>query len=247
MPKFIFLLCLLFLPVQGASGSDFPYPIRDISLNVNLIQNNSDFLAADKIGIIVEAGMETYYKLNAHDEIIACGQLVSGNNTLLLTWPGMFAKTQTLPFMLEIKAGPRLLQKMILITVTVAGSGEQTALPEQAPAGAFTVRMFLADQLIGFRKKTMTDLITLTTGLVTAVDDPALSGSAIRSVPPSQSVSIFGLAMGIAKYLAGKKLTAAKKTTQVNSQKHKMSVVFYSSDKNGEKKTVQATIELQTD
>jgi hypothetical protein len=247
MPKFIFLPCLLLLTVQGASASDSPYPIRDISLNVNQLQDNPDLLAADKIGIIVEAAMDAYYKLIADDETIASGQLVSGNNTLLLSWPGMFAKNQTLPFMLELKAGPRLLQKMIFITITVAGSREQTSLAAQPASGEFTIQMFLAGQLIGSRKKTMTDLIKLTTGLVTAVDNPALSGSSIRSAPPSQSVSIFGLAMGIAKYMAEKKLAAVKKTTQFNAQKRKTSVVFRTSDKNGEKQTVQAMIELRTD
>ncbi len=225
---------------------DFPDPIRDIILNVSLLQNNPALLAADTIGIIVEAGRETDFKLSAQDEIIACGKLRSGNNMLLLTWPGMFAKTQTLPFMLESQAGTQVLQKTILITVSVADNREQVGAPRQTLAAEFTIHMYMAGQLIGFRKKTMIELVKLTTGTVRAVEDPALRGSAIRSVPSSQSISILGLAMGMAKYLAEKKLAAAKKVTMVDAQKRKISVVISKSDKNGEKRTIRAMIELQT-
>jgi hypothetical protein len=245
MPKFIFFLCLLSLPLQGQTGSDTSNPIRDITLNVNLLQNNPGLLAADTIGVIAEAREETYYKLSVQDEIIVSGRLINGENSLLITWPGMFAKTQTLPFIMELKASTEVQQKTIIIIVTIAGGGEKTVEPKPAPAREFTITMFQAGQLIGFRKKTMTDLIPLTTGLVTPVADPALQGSAIRSAPPSQSVSILGIAMGIAKYLAEKKLASAKKLALANAQKRKMAVSFDISDKNGKKKTVHAEIELQ--
>jgi hypothetical protein len=245
MHKFVFSLCLLSLPLLGQTGSNSSDPIRDITLNVSLLQNNPALLATDTIGIIVEAREEAYYKLSAQDEIITAGRLVSGSNALLITRTGMFAKTQSLPFNLELKTGDLMHQKAIVITITIAGGAEQSAESKRSPASEFTITLFQSGRQIGFRKKTMTDLLQLTTGLVTPVDDPAATSPTIRSTPPGQSISILGLAMGIAKHLADKKLAAAKKIALAKSQKRKMAVHFNQGKKNGRENTVHAEIELE--
>lgn len=231
----------LALPAQDeANASD---PIRDIVLNAGLMQNTPGLLAADSIGIVVEARAVGFFKLNARDAIIASGQLLNGNNFLRVNWPGMFARTQTLPFSLELKTGTRVFQKTITISITITGDGSQDNEPDPVPAGECTIRMLKAGHVIGSRKKTMADPLQLTTGLVTPVDDPARSGSAIRNTPPGQSVSILGLAMGMAKYLSEKKTADAVKTVRLISRKRKMTVRFDSAE--GE--TIRAEIELWTD
>jgi hypothetical protein len=243
MPKLVFFLLLLPQALSAQGEANAADPIRDITLNAGLMQNDPGLLASDSVGIIVEARAAAFYKLSARDVVVASGQLLSGSNFLLVSCPGMFARTQSLMFSLELKTGARELQKTITISIAFIDNGAEDGGAGPVPAGDFTIQMFKADRLIGFRKKTMTDLVKLTTGLVTAVDDPARSGSAIRGTPPSQSVSILGLAMGIAKYLAEKKTADAKTAAQTLSRKRKMAVRFDGSTG----KTVRAEIELRTE
>ncbi len=107
--------------------------------------------------------------------------------------------------------------------------------------------MYHDGSLIGFRKKSMGDLLILKTGPVTDVPDPGISGSAIRDRPVSQSVSVLGLGLALAKYLSGKKVAAAAKARTRALQKKKLTLDFTVPDKNGSMRNVKAEIALQVE
>jgi hypothetical protein len=246
MVKLAFFICLLPPLLGGQTGqAGFCEPIRAIYLNVDMLQNNPALLAADTIGIIVEANCEAYFRFLDQGETMQSGQLLRGQNPLTISRQGLLAKTASYFFILELKTAERMLQRQIIIRVTAAADPEQSPPVIKSVTTIFTVAMFKDNELIGFRKKTMTDLITMKTGLVVPRPDPGLTGSAIRSTPSSQSISILSLGLGVAKYLAEKRAAAMQRKTLAEAQKKKMIVSFSKTAANGENKKVSATIELE--
>jgi hypothetical protein len=246
MVKLAFFICLLPQLLGGQTGqAGFREPIRAIYLNVDMLQNNPDLLATDTIGIIVEANCPAYFRLLDQGETLHSGQLLAGQNPLSISRQGLLTKTAAYVFILELKSAERILQKKIIIRVKAATDQEQSPLVIKSVTTIFTLEMFKDNESIGFRKKTMTDLITQKTGLVVPRPDPGLTGSAIRDRPSNQSIGLVTLAMGIAKYLAEKRTAAMQRKTLAEAQKKKMTVSFSKTAANGENKKVSATIELE--
>ncbi len=107
--------------------------------------------------------------------------------------------------------------------------------------------MYHSGRLFGFRKKSMVELLKLKTGLVTAVPDPGLSGSAIRDRPASQSISVLGLGMALAKYLAGKKTKKRINAFTAESQKRSLALTIVRQEANGQKREIPIEIDLRID
>jgi hypothetical protein len=248
MAKFLFVLILLQPLAAFPNAGEIPMPlIRAIDLNADMLLKRPDLAAADTIALRVEANREAYYKLSERGEILAAGQLLQGSNSLLFARPGLFARSQSLFFLLDLFENGVYFQKKINITVTVDGESEMDRREKTGLSGSFTLGMFYAGRLIGFRKKSMSDLLKLKTGLVVQVPDPGISGSTIRNQPAGQSVSLLGVGMAIAKYLAGKKARAVEKAHTAEMQKKKLNLVITRPGKNGEKRESKVEIELHVE
>ena len=102
--------------------------------------------------------------------------------------------------------------------------------------------MYHDGRLIGFRKKNMTELLNLKTGLVLPVKDPGITGSAIRNQPASQGVSLLGLGMALAKFLAGKKAQSKIEAQATEQQKKRLTMSFIR-----DKREVRVVIELRVE
>ncbi|MCJ7525946.1 MAG: hypothetical protein MUP71_12110 [Candidatus Aminicenantes bacterium] len=248
MAKLLLVLVLLLSPAArpGADENSL-LPIGAIDLNADMLLNRPALAAADTLVLLVEANREAYYKLSERGEILASGKLLQGRNSLLFARPGLFSESQSLFFILDLLDNGASFQKKINITVTVdrKSQGEQL---ERAPlSGSFTLGMYHNGRLIGFRKKNMTELLNLKTGLVLPVKDPGITGSAIRNQPASQGVSLLGLGMALAKFLAAKKSLANSKAYIQKLQKKKLTLAFQRQEKSGAKVDVQAEIELRVE
>jgi hypothetical protein len=246
MSSLLLASLLLLLPADLPEAGT-PRLVCAVDLDAEALLGDPALLAGDTMALRVQCGREAYFKLSERGEVLAAGKLLPGSNPLRFARPGLVSKDQSLLFLLDLLAGGRPSQRTIRIKVTVGGGTETGAAPGKALSGNFTLGMYHADRLIGFRKKSMSELLKLTTGPVVPVEDPALAGSAIRSQPPSQSISIIGLGMALAKYLAGKKAEKMLKAHTAELQKKKLELSIPRLGANGEKREVPVVIELKSD
>jgi hypothetical protein len=221
------LLCLLLLPAPLAlpDAGAVPAPlIRAVDLDAGTLLAEPSLLAADRLALVVESSREAFYKLSEGGDVLAAGKLLPGANSLRFSRPGLAAGSQSLLLRLDLLEHGAASQKLLRIQVTVEGGAGMEAAEKAGLTGSFRLEMYHAGKRIGFRRKSMTELLNLKTGPVAPVTDPALSGSAIRSQPASQSISVLGLGMALAKYLAGKKAAKRAKARQVESQKRRLAM-----------------------
>jgi len=221
------LFCLMLLPAPAAlpDATAPPLPlVRAISLDAAALRSDPALLAADTLALVVESSREAFFKLSERGEVLAAGKLLPGATALRFTRPGLTAASQVLFFVLDLLESEASAQKFLRVQVTVEGGpGNEPDRPAEL-SGSFRLDMYHSGRPFGYRKKSMVELLKLKTGPVTAVPDPGLSGSAIRDRPASQSVSIVGLGMALAKYLAGKK--AAKRMKAFNEESQKRSLAL---------------------
>jgi hypothetical protein len=248
MAKLPFMLILLMSAAMLTATDEIPGPsLLSIDLDAGLLLYRPSLAAADTMALQVEASREVFYKLSERGEILAAGKLLPGTASLQFVRPGLFAQSQTLFFLLDLLENGSPSQKKITLTLTVDRESETSDQKKAGPSGSFTLGMYHGGRMIGFRKKSMTEMLNLKTGPVAPVADPGISGSAIRSRPESQSVSVLGLGMALAKFLAGKKLRAAEKAHLQALQKKRLSLTFQSQKNGGAAHTVKAEIELRVD
>ena len=244
------LICLMLLPAPAAlpDAGAAPLPLlRSVSLDAAALRSDPALLAADTLALVVESGREAFYKLSERDEVLAAGKLLPGANALRFRRPGFTAASRSFFFVLDLLERDASAQKFLRVQVTVAGvPGSEPDRPAQL-SGSFRLDMYHSGRLFGFRKKSMVELLKLKTGLVTAVPDPGLSGSAIRDRPASQSVSVLGLGMALAKYLAGKKAQKRMNAFNEESQKRSLALTLIRREANGEKREIPIEIELQVE
>jgi hypothetical protein len=244
------LLCLLMLPAPAAlpdAGAPPAPLIRAIDLDAAALLADPALLAADTLALVVESSREAYYKLSERGDVLATGQLLPGANSLHFTRPDLFARSQSLFFLLDLLEHGVTSQKFLRVQVSVEGASGTEPGAKAGLSGSFRLEMYHRGRLFGFRKKSMVDLLNLKTGPVAPVPDPALSGSAIRSQPASQSVSVLGLAMALAKLLAAKKTEKRAQAHVSESQKKKLASTIIRRGANGEKREVPIVIELRVD
>jgi hypothetical protein len=240
---------LLQTPAVLPSGGAVPMPlIRSIDLDAKALLNEPvSLLAADTLALRVESSREAYYKLSERGEVLAAGELLPGSNSLRFTRPGLSARSQSLFFLLDLLENGKSAQKNIRVMVTVEGKME-TDSPEREPlSGSFTLGMYHAKSLIGFREKSMGELLKLKTGPVVPVADPGLSGAAGRNPAMGQSVSVLGLGMALAKFLAGKKAEKRMKAKTIEQQKKRLAMNIIRQGANGEKREIPIVLELRVE
>jgi hypothetical protein len=245
----LLLALLLLLPAAALPGAgEIPRPlIRAVDLDADMLQKNPALAAADTLSLRVEADREAPYKVSEQGAMLADGQLLPGSNSLQVTRSGLFARSQSLIFLLEWLENDVVFQKKLTISVSVEGEPEMETRETAGLSGSFTLEMYHAGHLIGFRKKSMGALLNLKTGLVVPMPDPGISNAAGRNPSAGQSVSLLGLGMALAKYLSGKK---AKKRIQAHAaelQKKKLKLVIIRPGKNGEKREVPIVVELRVE
>jgi hypothetical protein len=107
--------------------------------------------------------------------------------------------------------------------------------------------MYHSGRLFGFRKKSMVELLKLKTGPVAPVPDAGLSSAAGRNPSAGQSISLLGLGMALAKYLAGKKSEKRMKAFTAESQKKSLVLSIIRQDADGQKHEIPVEIELQVE
>jgi len=243
MAEWLLALLLLQSPaaVPGSVEISMP-PIGAVDLNAGMLLKRPDLAAADTIVLRVEANREAYYKLSEGGEVLAAGQLLRGDNSLLFVRPGLLTRSQSLFFLLDLLENGAHWQKKINIAVTVDAQAEMERKEKPGLSGSFTLGMYHAGRLIGFRKKSMLDLLNLKTGLVIPVEDPGLSGSASRNRAASQSVSLLGLGMALAKYLAAKKARARMEAQAIEKQKKRLALSIHR-----DQQEIRIVIELQVE
>ncbi|TFG80472.1 MAG: hypothetical protein E4H23_02420 [Chrysiogenales bacterium] len=243
MAKLLLVLILL-LSAAARPGADeiSLLPIGAIDLNADMLLNRPALAAADTLVLLVEANRDVFYKLSERGEILASGKLLQGSNSLLFARPGLFSGNQSLLFLLDLLENGVSFQKKINIAVTVDGKSEGEQQEKVPLSGSFTLGMYHGGRLIGFRKKNMTELLNLKTGLVFPVADPGITGSAIRNQPASQGVSLLGLGMALAKFLAGKKAHSQIEAQAIEQQKKRLNMSF-----NRDKREVRIVIELRVE
>jgi hypothetical protein len=211
------LLCLLLLPAPASltDAGAVPRPlIRAIDIDANALQADPALLAAGTLALVVESSREAFYKLSEQGAVLATGRLLPGANSVRVTRLGLAEKSQSLFFVLDLLEPGAASQKFLRLQVTVAGRAGMEPEAAAGLTGSFRLEMYHSGRLLGFRKKNMVDLLKLKTGPVMPVPDPALSGEAGHSPSSGQSISVLGLGMALAKFLAGKK---AKKRLQAHA------------------------------
>ncbi len=244
------LLSFLLLQAPGVlpDAGAVPAPlIRSIDLDAGTLLADPTLLAADTLALLLEIRREAFYKLSERDNVLATGKLLPGLNTLRFTRPGLAAGSQSYFFLLDLIEPGATSQKFLRLQVTVEGRTAMAAETKATLSGSFRLDMYHSGRLIGFRKKNMADLFHLKTGLVVPVPDPGLSGSAIRSQPISQSVSVLGLGMALAKYLAGKKAEKRMREHTIEAQKKKLTTSISRQGASGESREVPIVIELKVE
>jgi hypothetical protein len=241
MAELLLVLLLLQPQVAAAGTAEIPAaPVEAIDLHAAMLQARPDLAAADTLVLLVEANREAYFKVSERDDILASGQLLKGSNSLQFTRPGLFARSQSLFFLLDLLENGTHWQKKIGIAVTVSTEAEMEREGRAELSGSFALGMYHGGRLIGYRKKSMVDLLKLKTGPVSPVEDPGLRGSAIRDRPASQSISILGLGMALAKLLAGKKAEKRAQAHAAESQKKRLALTILRA-----KKEIPIVIELR--
>lgn len=233
-------------PVRAGAVEALPPLVRSIDLDAETLLADPSLLSSDTLALSLACGREAYYKLSERGSVLAAGKLLPGENGLRFARPGLFQRSQSLLLVLDLLEGGAPSRKFLRLQVTVDGLPEEGGREEEL-SGAFRLEMFHGGRLIGFRQKRMQELVKLTTGPVAPVADP-LSGAAIRGgPPPGQSVSVLGLGMALAKYLAGKKAKKALQAQAGEMQKKRLSTAISRQEADGTKRDVPVIIELRTD
>jgi hypothetical protein len=223
------LLCLLALqaPAPSPDAGAVPMPlIRSIDLDPGALLADPSPLADDTLVLVVESRKEAFYKLSERGAVLAAGKLLPGNNPLRVTRPGLADGSQSLFFLLDLLEPGSAGQKFLRVQVTVDGRMGMAPVENTQLSGSFLLEMYHSGRLFGFRKKRMADLLKLKTGPVVPVPDPGLSGSAARSQPAGQSVSVLGLGLALAKFLAGKKAEKRARAHEAESQKKRLATTI---------------------
>jgi hypothetical protein len=242
------LLCLLLLPAPADLPGAVALPlVRAIDLDAAALTTDPSPVAADTLALVVECSRASFYKLSERGAVLAAGRFLPGANPLRFTRPGLTAVSQSLLFVLDLLEQGAPAQKFLRLRVKVAGKPEAGPGEATGLSGSFRLDMFHGGQLFGYRKKSMVELLKLKTGPVIAVPDPGLSGAAGRSPAAGQSVSVLGLGMALAKYLAGKKAEKRMKAFNAEAQKRSLTLTVTRQDAAGRKQEIPVEIELLVD
>ena len=237
------LLFFLMRPALQALPEAKPVPaplIRAIDLDAGTLLADPALLAADTLSLVVESRREAFFKLSERGAVLAAGKLLAGGNALRFTRPGLAAGSQSLFFLLDLLEPGSVGQKFIRVQVTVEGRAGMDPGEKAELSGIFRLEMYHDASLFGWRKKSMADLLKLKTGPVVPVPDPGLSSSAGRGQPAGQSVSVLGLGMALAKFLAGKKAEKRAQAREAESQKKRLAATIR---RNG--RDVRVVVELR--
>jgi hypothetical protein len=219
---------LIFLaPVASSVPGAPPAPlVRSIDLDAATLRADPALLADDTLALVVESRRQAFYKLSEKGEVLDAGELLPGANTLRITRPGLSAGSRSFFFLLDLMEAGTASQKFLRIQVTVEDGKETGPEARTGLSGSFGLEMYYSGRLFGFRKKRMVDLVKLKTGPVTPVPDPGLSGAPGRSPSAGQSISVLGLGMALAKFLAGKKAEKKMQERAAEAQKKRLSMTF---------------------
>jgi len=242
------LFCLMLLPAPAAlpDTGAAPQPLlRSVSLDAVALRSDPALLAADTLALVVESSREAFFKLSERGEVLAAGKLLPGANCLRFSRPGLTAASQSFFFVLDLLEQDASVQKFLRVQVTVAGMpGSEPVRPAEL-SGSFRLDMYHSGRLFGFRKKSMVELLKLKTGPVTAIPDPGLSSAAGRNPSAGQSVSVLGLGLALAKYLAGKKAVKRMNAFNEESQKRSLALTLSRREANGQKREIPVEIDLR--
>jgi hypothetical protein len=239
------ILCFLMLLAPGvnpASGASPAPLIRAIDLDAGTLLADPSLLAADTLALVVESRRQAFCKLSERGEVLATGKLLPGANTLRFTRPGLTAGSRSFFFLLDLLEQDTASQKFLRVQVTVEGAPAMEPEAKAELSGNFGLEMYHSGHLFGFHKKNMVDLLKLKTGPVAPVPDPGMSGAAGRSPSAGQSISVLGLGMALAKYLAGKKADKRTRARAAEAQKKKISMTFPR-----DKREIAVVIELRAE
>ncbi|MCU0236797.1 MAG: hypothetical protein MUC72_06895 [Acidobacteria bacterium] len=242
------LFCLLLLPApSGLPGTAALPLVRAIDLDAAALTADPSPVAADTLALVVECSREAFYKLSERGAVLAAGRLLPGANALRFTRPGLAAISQSLFLVLDLLEQDAPAQKFLRLRVKVAGRSETGPGEAKGLSGSFRLDMYHGGRLFGYRKKSMAELLKLKTGPVIAVPDPGLSGAAGRTPAAGQSVSVLGLGMALAKYLAGKKAEKRMKAFNAESQKRSLALTITRQGADGQERKIPVEIELHVE
>jgi hypothetical protein len=222
-------LCLLALPAPAPlpDAGAVPVPlIQSVDLDPGALLADPSPLADDTLVLVVANRREAFFKLSERGTVLAAGKLLPGNNPLRFTRPGLADGSQSLFFLLDLLEPGSTGQKFLRVQVTVDGKTGMEPVENAPLSGSFLLEMYHSGRLFGFRKKRMADLLKLKTGPVVPVPDPGISGSAAYRQPAGQSLSVLGLGMALAKFLAGKKAEKRARAREVESQKKRLATTI---------------------
>lgn len=247
------LLWLLLLPSPAAQAVAAPAaepttpPVIAVGLDAVALRADPSLLATDTLALTVDYGREAFYKLSERDAVLAAGKLLPGSNGLRVSRPGLFLRSQSLLLVLEALGNGATAQKFIRLRITVDDRPEEEPAGRTSMSGNFRLEMFHGGRLIGFRQKRMQELVKLTTGGVVAPADP-LRGASLRGTPPpGESVSIIGLGMALAKYLAQKKAGREAKAQANEMEKRRLNATITRRQADGTERIVPIELELRTE
>lgn len=250
MASLLLALLLLPAPAAAASTAEIPAPlVVAVGLDAAALRSNPSILAADTLALTVECGREAFYKLSERDAVLAAGKLLPGSNGLRFSRPGLFLRSQSLLLVLEALEGGASVRKFLRLRITVDDRPEEgpVGAPQRQLSGAFRLEMFHGGRLIGFRQKRMQELVKLTTDGVAVPADP-LRGASLRGTPPpGESVSIVGLGMALAKYLAQKKAGREAKAQAGEMERRRLRAAITRRQADGTERTVPVEIELRSE
>ena len=224
-------------------------PVMAVALDAVALRTDPSLLAADTLALTVDCDREAFYKLSERDAVLAAGKLLPGSNGLRVSRPGLFQRSQSLLLVLEALDNGATARKFLRLRITVDDRPEEgpAGAPPRQLSGAFRLEMFHGGQLIGFRQKRMQELVKLTTDGVAVPADP-LRGASLRGTPPpGESVSIVGLGMALAKYLAQKKAGREAKAQAGEMEKRRLRTAITRRQADGTERAVPIELELRTE
>lgn len=225
MAEWLLIFLALAAPGAPAAAERPVLPLlQSVDLDAEALRDAPSLLAGGTLALRLESRREGYFKLSERGEVLAAGRLLVGTNRVRFDRPGLVARSQSLLFLLELLEGGNGAQKFLRLQVAVGGGPEAEARERAPLSGAFRLEMYHEGTPIGFRKKRLEELYELKTGTVAPVPDPGLSGSAIRSQPPSQGISVLGLGMALAKYLGRKRTGKKLDAHEAEMRKKKLSL-----------------------
>ncbi|MBN2345782.1 MAG: hypothetical protein JXO51_05270 [Candidatus Aminicenantes bacterium] len=242
----LFLLLLAFAVFPGRAAPS-ESPVRTVDLDADALRANPALLGSDTLALVVTCSRECLYKLSERDDVLAAGRFLPGSNSLRFSRPGLCAGSQSLFLILDLLGDGASSQKFLRFQVTIEGREGPGPQETEGTSGSFRLEMYHAGSLIGFRKKTMEELLDLKTGPVMAVSDPALSGSAIRSQPPSHPIPLLGMALALAKHLAKKRADKKVSAQAAEMRKKRLETALVRLGPGGVKREVPIVIELRTE